>query len=201
MLLYNLQRFHSTCEEILLAAVDFNGFISRVPWLITKSRFVHAERTGRSVFSTFIFLHPSIIFISYFSPFLKSLYNYCFEKFYKSSFLELFRESWSAIAFLWLCSYIHLSACVLGLKGDGEPVEPSQGEPKAADPAGGHGTGAVEETGGAQLWEGLRWHEAPGLTIHLQHTHMLSAYTYACVCSERHKKHVHIECTGQASIH
>ena len=74
---------------------------------------MHSEITRRCFFfSTFIFLHPSIIFISYFSPFLKSLYNYPFEKFYKSSFLELFLESWSAIAFLWLCSYIFISVRV-----------------------------------------------------------------------------------------
>lgn len=41
--------------------------------------------------------------------------------------------------------------CVFDLKGDGEPAGQSQGEPKATDPAGRYGTGAVQETGGAQL--------------------------------------------------
>ncbi len=54
-----------------------------------------------------------------------------------------------------MCACVHVRVCVcvyvLGLKGDGEPAGQSQGEPKAADPAGRYGTGAVQKTGGAQL--------------------------------------------------
>lgn len=60
---------------------------------------------------------------------------------------------------------VHL--CVFGLKGEGEPAGQSQGEPKTAHPAGRYGAGAVQETGGAQLWEGLRWHETAGPITHI----------------------------------
>ena len=49
----------------------------------------------------------------------------------------------SAVKFQWLYILISMCLCVLDLKGNGESVGPSQGEPKAADPAARYGTGTV----------------------------------------------------------
>lgn len=48
---------------------------------------------------------------------------------------------------------------MFGLKGDGESAGQSQGEPEAADPAGGCGAGALQEAGRVRLREGVRRHE------------------------------------------
>lgn len=47
--------------------------------------------------------------------------------------------------------HLHFLSLIFGLKGDRRTTGEGQGEPEAADSAGRHGTGAVQETGGIQL--------------------------------------------------